>query len=83
MDIMDMGACELGREIKSGSVTAVEAAKAAIERIHSREEKYHCFITIDEEGALKRAAAVQKKIEDGKLNIELMIKKLKMIEEMI
>ncbi len=71
MDIMDMGACELGREIKSGSVTAVEAAKAAIERIHSREEKYHCFITTDEEGALKRAAAVQKKIEDGTLSAPL------------
>jgi aspartyl-tRNA(Asn)/glutamyl-tRNA(Gln) amidotransferase subunit A len=71
MEIMDMGACELGREIKSGRVTAVEAAKAAIERIHSSEEKYHCYITTDEEGALKRAAAVQKKIEDGTLNTPL------------
>ena len=56
MEIMDMGACELGREIKSGRVTAVEAAKAAIERIHSSEGKYHCYITTDEEGALERAA---------------------------
>ena len=67
MELMDMGACELGREIKDGKVSAVEATKAVIDRIHAKEKDYHCYITLDEEGALKSAEEVQKKIDDGSI----------------
>ena len=35
-----------------------EAVKAAIASIKAKEEKINSFVTIDEEGALKKAAAV-------------------------
>ena len=47
MELVDMGACELGREIKDGKVSAVEATKAVIDRIHAKEKDYHCYITLD------------------------------------
>ncbi len=68
MDLMSYTAVELGRKIKAKEITAVEAAEAALDAIKSKEEKINGFVTVDEEGALKRAAEVQQKIEEGKLN---------------
>lgn len=65
MELMDMGACELGREIKDRKTSAVEAAQAAIDRIHEKEDKYSCYITFDEENVLKNAEEVQEKIIDS------------------
>ena len=39
-----------------------EAVKAAIASIKAKEEKINSFVTIDEEGALKKAAEVQAKL---------------------
>ena len=44
-----------------------EAVKAAIASIKAKEEKINSFVTIDEEGALKKAAEVQAKIDAGEL----------------
>lgn len=68
MDLMSYTAVELGRKIKAKEITAVEAAKAALDAIKSKEEKINGFVTVDEEGALRRAAEVQQKIDEGKLS---------------
>ena len=67
MDIMEMTAVELGMKIKARELSAVEAAKAALARAEEREREIHSFLSIDGEGALKRAGEVQKQIEDGTL----------------
>ena len=68
MDLMSYTAVELGRKIKAKEITAVDAAKAALDAIKSKEEKINGFVTVDEEGSLKRAAEVQQKIDEGKLS---------------
>lgn len=60
-------AVELGKMIKGGDVTAPEAAEAALKRIREAEPAIHAYVTIDEEGAMKRAAQVQRQIEEGLL----------------
>ena len=67
MGLSELTALELGRQIKEGRVTAVEAAREALERIKDLELSIHAYVTVDEEGALKRAAQVQKQIEAGTL----------------
>ncbi len=68
MSILDYTAVSLGQAIKDKKVTVVEATKAALEQIKAMEPTVNAFITIDEEGALKRAEEVQKAIDEGKLN---------------
>ncbi len=67
MDIMSMTAVELGKKIKAGELTSVEATKACLENIKAYDREYNCFITVDEEGAMKQALEIQKKIEVGEL----------------
>lgn len=65
MSILDMTAVELAAAIKSKEVTVKEAALAVLDRIEEKESTYHCYVTIDREGALKQAQEVQQKIDDG------------------
>lgn len=65
MDLMSMTAVELGKRIASGEVSAVEAAEAALNRTGRLEKDYNCFVTVDAEGALAQAEAVQKRIAAG------------------
>lgn len=67
MNLSDMTAVELAAAIKDGKTTAVEALKETLTCIEEKEEKYHCYVTIDRKGALEQAEAVQKKIEAGEL----------------
>ncbi len=67
MDLMSLTAVQLGKKIKAKEVTVEEAVKAAIASIKAKEEKINSFVTIDEEGALKKAAEVQAKIDAGEL----------------
>lgn len=67
MDILDLSAVELAAKIKAGEVTAVEATKAVLAQIEKNEEALNCYVTLDKEGALKKAEEVQKKIEAGEL----------------
>ncbi len=67
MSILDMTACQLAAAIKNKEVTVLEATKAVLAQIHEKEEKYHCYVTVDEEGALAQAQEVQKKIDAGVL----------------
>ena len=67
MSLMSLTAVELGRKIQEKEVTAVEATRAALEAIKAKEEKVNGFVTVDEEGALKRAEQIQAKIDAGEL----------------
>ena len=66
MKIIDMTAVELGAAIKNKEITVKEGVEAALGQIREKEEAYHCYVTIDEEGALKQAQQVQK-IDAGEL----------------
>lgn len=65
--ILNCTAVELSEKIKAGEYTAVEAMEAVFERIGEKEQEYHCYITLDREGALNRAKEVQRKIEAKEL----------------
>lgn len=67
MDLMRLTAVELGRKIKNKEVTVEEAVTAALDAIEKKEEKVHSFVTVDREGALKRAKEVQSLIDEGTL----------------
>ena len=68
MELLSLSAAELGRLIKEGRATAVEAMQAVLDKIGKTEEIYNCYVTVDKEKALNRAAEVQKKIESGELS---------------
>ena len=67
MSLMSLTAVELGRKIKEKEVTVEEAVTAALDEIEKREAQVHSFVTVDREGALKRAKEVQAKIDAGEL----------------
>lgn len=65
MDICSMTAVELGKKIKQREISVMEAVRATFERIEKMEPKINSFVTVDSEGVLKRAEAVQKGIDEG------------------
>ena len=65
MDILDYTAVELAAKIKAGEVTVKQAVLAVLDQIEETESNYHCYVTVDKEGALKKAEEVQKKIDAG------------------
>ncbi len=67
MNITEMTATELSAAIRAGKTTAVEAAEAMLARIEEQDRIYNCYVTVDREGALRQAEAVQAKIESGEL----------------
>lgn len=67
MDILSYTAVELAQAIKEGKTTAVEAMEAVLKQIEETEEAYHCYVTIEKEKALEKAALVQQKIEAGEI----------------
>ena len=60
-----MTAVELGKKIKEKEISVVEATTAYLDAMEAREKDIQAFVTIDREGALKRAEEVQKGIDDG------------------
>ena len=67
MKLLSLTAVELGKKIKAHEVSVEEATRAALDAIAAKEDAVHSFVTVDEEGAMKRAAEVQKLIDDGTL----------------
>ena len=67
MDIMSLTAVELGKKIKAKEISVTEATQAYLDQIEKVENDVHSYVTIDKEGALKRAEEVQKMINDGTL----------------
>lgn len=66
-DILSLTAVELGKAIKAGEYTAVQAMQAVLDQIDKTEETVHAYVTIDKDAALAKAAEAQKKIEAGEL----------------
>ena len=64
---MSLTALALGKKIKAKEVSVKEAVTEALEAIEKKEERVHSFITVDREGALRRAEEVQKQIDDKTL----------------
>lgn len=72
MSLMSLTAVELGRKIKAGEVSAVDAAKEALAQISEKEDTIHSYVTVlEEEQILARAAEVQGQIESGVLTSPL------------
>lgn len=71
MDIIKMTAVELSATIKKKEITVRDALEAVFHKIDSLESRYHCYITVDKENALKQADIVQKKIDEGILTSPL------------
>ena len=67
MDLMKLTAVELGKKIKAGEVSVVDATKACLARIEILEKDIKSFVTVDSEGALKQALEIQKRIDRGEL----------------
>lgn len=67
MNIIEMTAAQLSAAIRAGKTTAVEAAEAVLAQIEKEDKKYNCYVTVDRDGALAQARAVQEKIEAGEL----------------
>lgn len=67
MSIMDLTAVQLGKKIKAKEISVTEATQAALDVIAAREDEIHSFVTVDHEGALKRAQEVQAKMDAGEL----------------
>ena len=67
MSVLDLTAVELGKKIKAKEITVVDAVKASLEQIKKLEPVVHAYVTVDEEGALKKAEEVQRRIDDGTL----------------
>lgn len=67
MDCMKWTAVELGKKIKKKEISVREAVEAALAQTEKLEGVLKSFVTVDREGALKRAEQVQRLIEDGSL----------------
>ena len=65
MEILEMSAVELGRKIKAREIGVLEATEAALAQIRALEPVLNCFVTVDEEGAKRQAARVQRQIDEG------------------
>ena len=68
MDIMSLTAVEFGKKIKAKEISVTEATQAYLDQIEKVENDVHSYVTIDKEGALKRAEEVQKMIDDGRID---------------
>ena len=68
MNIANMTATQLAAAIRAGETTAVEAAEAVLAQIEKEDKKYNCYVTVDRNGALAQAKAVQEKIEAGEFS---------------
>ena len=65
MQTKSMTALQLGQMIKKKEVSVKEAVQESLAQIADLDETLGSFVTVDEEGALKRAEEVQKGIDDG------------------
>ena len=65
-DIMKLTAVELGSKIAAGEISSVEATKASLDAIGNKDKKIHAFVTVDTEGAIKRAEEMDKLIAAAK-----------------
>jgi aspartyl-tRNA(Asn)/glutamyl-tRNA(Gln) amidotransferase subunit A len=68
MSILDYTATQLAQKIKAKEISVIDATCAVLEQIEKSESKYHCYVTVDKEGAISKAKEVQAKIDAGKID---------------
>ncbi len=66
-DILDYTAVELSEKIKKGEFRVTDAVEAVFGQIAGTEEELHCYVTLEKDRALARAARVQEQIDAGAL----------------
>lgn len=66
--ITSISALELGKMLKMRQISVKEAVEEQLNKIGLLEAEYNCYITINEEDALKRAEEIQKKLDQGYYN---------------
>ncbi len=64
---LSLTAVELGKKIRNKEISVVEATTAFLDSMEAKEQDINAFVTVDREGALKRAEEVQSLIDEGKL----------------
>jgi aspartyl-tRNA(Asn)/glutamyl-tRNA(Gln) amidotransferase subunit A len=64
-DVIRLSASELAEKIQSGDVSAVEAARAHLDRIAEVDGSVHAFLHVGAEAALASAALVDEQVEAG------------------
>lgn len=67
MELLKLTALQLGELIKKREISVKEAAEAALQRAKAAEPVLNSYITLDEEGAIRRAEEIQKRIDAGEL----------------
>lgn len=55
MSILDLTALELGKKIKAGEITSLQATEAVIKRIRQWKSRFILMLRYDEEGAMSSA----------------------------
>lgn len=65
VNILNLTAVELGKKIKEKEVTVLEAVQASLEQIRILDGSLNAYVTVDEDGALKRGEEVQRLIDEG------------------
>ncbi len=56
---------EIRDGVAAGTIAATEACRACLDRIESTDARLHAFLTVDAEGALARAAAIDRRARSG------------------
>jgi aspartyl-tRNA(Asn)/glutamyl-tRNA(Gln) amidotransferase subunit A len=64
-------ACEIRDSVRSGSVSAVEVAAAALKRIEEADSRLGAFITVQPERVLERAREVDRRARSGEAELPL------------
>ena len=65
MELYRLTATELSRMIRNKEVSSTEVTKSVFSRIKEKENEIEAYVTLNEEGALKKAAEVDEKIARG------------------
>lgn len=65
--LLSLTALQLGKAIKAGETTAIEATGAMLDNIKIKDKLNNCFISVGEDAAMERAKQVQQAILKGKL----------------
>ena len=61
MELYRLTAAELSRMIRNKEVSSTEVTKSVFSRIKEKENEIEAYVTLNEEGALKKAADVDEK----------------------
>ena len=66
MEIREMTAARIGREIKRKNLGVRETAEAFLEEIRQQEPRIHAFLSVDRKKTLERVRQVEQGIRDGR-----------------